>query len=232
MYDNQKMQDIKYSELSIKQQYDEYWNSENIIGLNNVLTQQNNALKRKIFNAYNWNRLLNLINDEFNLQDWDSTKNYQKYDMVKSGTNYYLCIEDNTNQSVSNTDYWVDMGNYALVEKILTSDSLYGLWENLYTRLQNASADFIYKDEWQSGINYAKNNLVSYNGCSYYCILGNTSSDSNQPPNSTYWLLAFTNIPVESSQPTNLITNQLWLEEIEEGQIMKLLKMSVSASVE
>lgn len=61
-YDKRKMQDIAISEKPLLAQYLQLWRNQDINGINTLLTN-NPSLKYKIFNAENWNRILNLIND-------------------------------------------------------------------------------------------------------------------------------------------------------------------------
>lgn len=67
-YDKTKMQDIKLSELSLFQEYNILWNNFNINGVSNFINNHP-KMKYKILNAYNWNRLINSINDETDLQE-------------------------------------------------------------------------------------------------------------------------------------------------------------------
>ena len=70
-YDRRKMQDITVSEISAFQNYLNCWKGETASQImNNLNTFLSSAdytrLKYKIFNAYNWNRLIDLINDSKN----------------------------------------------------------------------------------------------------------------------------------------------------------------------
>lgn len=165
-----KMQDIKYSEKTLWQQYRTFIQNQDIVGAVNFLNQ-NPELKYKVFNAFNWNRLINAVND---------------------GTA--------TTQP--------------------TTDSLLGQWNYDYGRLQTASENFKYVGEWTSGTSYQPNNLVKFGDYdSYFCIQANTASTANQPPNSTYWLLALESLPslgiqVSSTEPTTIRQGDIWFQEI------------------
>lgn len=136
-YDMRKMQDIKFSEKDLYNQYLEIWNNTNLDEiLPNVATflNDNPSFKYKIFNAYNWNRLINKINDgtddclvgEWNkdysaletastdfkyLGLWEAGKSYKKNNLVKTDDyNSYFCIQDNTSSADNqppNTTYWL-----------------------------------------------------------------------------------------------------------------------------
>lgn len=121
-YDRTKMQDITISEINTFKEYLSYWNStnpttilSNIQGFLGLYPQ----FKYKIFNADNWNRLLDLINDEQggtpatynslvgkwqidfgNLQTasadfvdkgtWATSTSYKVGNLVKGATNPYI----------------------------------------------------------------------------------------------------------------------------------------------
>lgn len=57
-------------------------------------------------------------------------------------------------------------------------------------------------DEWQEGIDYSLNKVVKYNEKYYVCILANTSSNTNNPKNQTYWKEIAANINL--FKPLNL----------------------------
>lgn len=61
-YDTKRMQDIKFSEKDLLTEYYNYWQNGDFDSLANMLNQ-NPELKYKILNSYNWNRLINHIND-------------------------------------------------------------------------------------------------------------------------------------------------------------------------
>jgi hypothetical protein len=61
-YDKRKMQDISISEKPLWFQYMEYLKNGDYSGANSLL-QGNPSLKYKVLNSFNWNRLINLVND-------------------------------------------------------------------------------------------------------------------------------------------------------------------------
>jgi len=124
-YDTNKMQDIKLSEKSLWLQYLSYMQngdiSEAIVFLNN-----HQELKYKVLNSFNWNRLINSINDatdttsatydslvgEWNIDyaelveaskdfkyigTWASDVEYKKNNLVLYQNNTYYCLIDNIN---------------------------------------------------------------------------------------------------------------------------------------
>ena len=166
-----KMQDIKFSERALWQQYRNYYVNQDVVGLVNFLNQ-NQTLIYKVLNAFNWNRLIEAVND---------------------GTS--------TTQP--------------------TTDSMLGQWNYDYGRLVTASENFKYIGEWTAGTQYNQNNLITYNGNAYFCIQANTAATNNQPPNSTYWMLAIEALPslgiqVSDTAPTTIRVGDIWFDEITE----------------
>ena len=127
-YDKTKMQDIKYSEKELWAQYVSYWQSGNLSGIATLLNN-NPQLKYKIFNAYNWNRLINSVNDTTETTSattdslvgiwendyksllahtdpfkyvglWASGKSYKKNNLVKvDNFHSYYCKQNHTSSS-------------------------------------------------------------------------------------------------------------------------------------
>ena len=164
-----KMQDIKYSEKTLWELYRNYYISQDIVGLISFLNQ-NPTLKYKVFNAFNWNRLI---------------------DAVNNGTS--------TTQP--------------------TTDSMLGQWNYDYGRLVSASEDFKYIGDWAAGTQYNQNNLITYNGNSYFCIQSHTATTDNQPLNSTYWMMALEALPslgiqVSDSAPSTIRVGDIWFDVI------------------
>ena len=220
MYDKRKMQDIKYSELPLLNEYQEYYANRNINGINNLTS---NELKYKVFNAYNWNRILDLINDSTRYPEWSGFKTYKTGNYVTYKNKIYMATRDFAFIPPSNANYW-ELINQPVNQnnQLLTTDSIIGKWQDLYNQLETATTNFIYKGNWSSGVSYKKNNLVKLdNYRSYYCIENHTSSSSNQPPNATYWVMAKSNpinipgIPISQTQPQNISENDIWFQEIQ-----------------
>ena len=61
-YDKHKMQDISAIEKHIWKEYLEYYKNGEFDSIQQLLID-NPDMKYKIFNAFNWNRLQNLVND-------------------------------------------------------------------------------------------------------------------------------------------------------------------------
>lgn len=173
-YSTRKMQDIKYSEKALYEEYVNIWNNTNPNEiLTNVATFLNThpEFQYKILNASNWNRLINHVNDATDTQ-------------------------------------------------AATYDSLVGKWNKDYGDLQTASEPFKYVGEWAIGTQYKKNNLVKVdNYHSYFCIANNIVTADNQPPNTTYWMVAkaipgVLGMPISDSEPTGLADGDIWLADV------------------
>lgn len=127
--DKTKMQDITVSEVADYQQFLTFWANQNVAGITDFISTHPD-FKYKIFNAYNWNRLINLVNDndpvngnslvsrwqkDFgSLQNasasfvdkgtWATSTGYETGNLVKGLTNpyiSYICISDHTSSSES-----------------------------------------------------------------------------------------------------------------------------------
>lgn len=61
-YDKTRMQDITIAEKGLWQQYYNYWANQDISSAINLLNN-NPQLKYKVLNGFNWNRLINSVND-------------------------------------------------------------------------------------------------------------------------------------------------------------------------
>lgn len=125
-----KMQDIKYSEKELWQQYYNYIKNQDIVSAINLLNT-NPSLKYKVFNAFNWNRLINAVNDgtsntqpttnsmlgqwnyDYNrlqtasanfkyVGQWTNGIQYYANNLVKfDDTKAYFCIQDHTSDTTN-----------------------------------------------------------------------------------------------------------------------------------
>lgn len=135
-YDKNRMQDISLAEKPLWLEFNSYWASGDITSALAILTNNPN-LEYKVLNAFNYNRLQNLINDATDISTatedslvgkwnldyadlesastdfkyigiWNSGTAYKKNNLVKFNDYLaYFCIADNTNQSPPNATYWI-----------------------------------------------------------------------------------------------------------------------------
>ena len=111
-------------------------------------------------------------------------------------------------------------GPNAKITTNATSDSLEGAFATDYNLLVDATANFKYVGNWQTGTAYKKNNLVKLDEYhTYFCLLNHTASSTNAPPNATYWVLAdgihgVVGIPVSSTAPSGMIEGDIFFKEI------------------
>lgn len=217
-YDRRKMQDLTYSEYKsgILEQYKTLWANGNFAGINELL--QINQLKYKIFDAFNWNRLINLVNDQTNADLWDNSKEYKIYDVVSYDNYTWVSKQDgNQNHIPQYGSYWQQIDSITNTQPA-TYDSLVGKWQKDYGDLKNIVDNFEYIGVWETGQEYKLGNLVntdSYN--SYFCLQNHTSSSENEPPNTTYWIEAETmldpvGIQVSATPPTNLTVGDIYFQ--------------------
>lgn len=119
-----KMQNLKYSEKSLWQQYYNYIQNQDVVGAVNFLNA-NPVLKYKVFNAFNWNRLIEAINDgtsttqpttdsmlgQWNydyarlvtasmnfkyIGEWTTGTQYNQNNLITCNGSSYFCIQSHT----------------------------------------------------------------------------------------------------------------------------------------
>lgn len=222
-YNKRKLQDIKYSEKNLLEQYKTLWQNADFDGIN-TLFQNNPNLKYKLFDSFNWNRLINLVNDQTSAEAWDNKKVYQIYDMVSYGNYVWVCKRSDDAQPhlpQTGSPYWQQLYLTSNVSSA-TYDSLVGKWQIDYASLKQASGNFKYAGEWTAGETYYKGNLVKFGDYDSYFYINDTESEAtpeNQPPNSTYWISAQTmlepvGIQVSEIPPTNLLSGDMYFQII------------------
>ena len=101
---------------------------------------------------------------------YSSGTTYYVNDIVASGGSAYICILTSTGNAVSNTTYWSVLATKG-------TDGTNG------TNGTNGTS-FIFRQAYASGTAYVANDVVTYNGAAYICILASTGND---PTNTTYW---------------------------------------------
>lgn len=218
-YDKRKMQDIAKSEKNLWTQYKTLWTNGDFNNLNTFLNDNPN-LKYKLFDAFNWNRLINLVNDQTTADLWDNTKTYKIYDMV-SYDNYIWVSkqDDNQNHIPQYGSFWQQIDSITNTQTA-TYDSLVGKWQKDYGDLKNIVDNFEYIGVWETGQEYKLGNLVNTDSYhSYFCLQNHTSSADNQPSNTTYWveaeaMLDPVGIQVSEIVPTNLTVGDIYFQII------------------
>ena len=189
----EKMQDFKFSEKNLYSQYLTLWNNKDISGITEFFSANPN-LKYKVFNAFNWNRLIELVNDatesasattksltgkwnsdysqlktalsDFKyMGQWDSSTNYKKNNLVKTDDFHsYYCLADNTNKNPRN-----DSTNWIVSKKI---DGPAGL--KIFTGTPGSSYDDKINDGylWLRKIDHDLFNSTSWEQIGNYCLYG------------------------------------------------------------
>jgi len=111
---------------------------------------------------------------------WTTGHNYALNNMVTNANNCYVCISGITN---STTVPGSDPTHFALVA--------------------TSGAGFNFKGAWASGQNYALNDVVTYLGSSYNCILAITNSTTVPSADPTHFTL-MTAAGTSSGAPVSL----------------------------
>ena len=195
-FDNNRMQDISLSENALLTKYKQLWQSQDWQGVATFLNN-NPELKYKIFDSYNWNRIKNTLNSD-NSVDID-------YDFRNA-------------DSSLNFDFVSDMSSSIPKELMLDAEAI-----------SNPSMDFAYAGVWQDSRGYRKNELVTIDDYHlFYCIQAHEASNANKPSTTggnAYWILCkgflgelgTEGLQVSSTQPVNLINEDVWIESRTNG---------------
>lgn len=190
-FDNNRMQDISLSENTLLMEYKQLWQAQDWQGVATFLNN-NPELKYKIFDSYNWNRIKNTLNSDnaveidYDYRDGDSSLNFDFVDEMSTSIPQEIMADA---QSIS---------------------------EN--------SVNFAYSGQWSSGATYSPNVLVTIDDYHlFYCIQQHEASNANKPlttGGNAYWILCkgflgelgTEGIQVSSTQPVNLINEDVWIE--------------------
>lgn len=214
------MIDLSLSDLTLRQEFINKFDSDDIDGANSVLTS-NEQLKNKYNNSTYMNGLSNNITsleqklydnvddklesylneqqtniNNFNVVEWDNSTIYNKNNFVLYGNELYYCIVDNTNVVPTTTSNWLHLG-------LSGNKGNYGLL------LQ-------YRGTYNSSENYVEFDLVMYNNRLY--VSRGTVTNILPTDNTNWQQISGMNIEqfYVGTQPTNLENNQIWFEEITE----------------
>lgn len=181
-YDARKMQDLKYSEKNLLIQYKQLWGNKNFDGIN-ALLQSNPDLKYKIMDAFNWNRMINLINDQtnnnINIIDWSNVTTYNLHDLVTYSGFVWVSKQNN---NIGNTP---QLGDF---------------WNKVDT-IANAQGGQI---AWENDETYNIYDIISYNG---YMWVSKQNNNLNQTPQvgSNYWQQLYSTTIIKTATYDSLI---------------------------
>lgn len=182
MYDKRKMQDIKYSERELLEQYKTLWLNGDVSGINSLIINNPN-LKYKLFDAFNWNRLINLINDQtnedINIKAWNEFITYNLYDLVTyNGLIWASKMNDNMGYTPQLGDYWSKVSTLA--------DAQGG------------------KIAWENDKTYNIYDIVSYNG--YMWVSKQDENIGNIPQvGINYWQQIYPTTTIKTSTYNSLV---------------------------
>ena len=139
---------------------------------------------------------LNKMIDQFeDVQEYSSTKTYQKFNFVTYNNKIYFCLLDDTKGiAPTNTSYWVLVG--------------------LQGQRGADGTGLMMKFDWRNDISYSRLDTVTYNETWWVA----TQTNIGQTPSSSspYWTEFVHSMrgEIESSttQPTKKYVGQIWLE--------------------
>ncbi len=132
---------------------------------------------------------------------WSSSANYRINDLVGYNGTWYRCVQNHSNQTPGNLDYWVSApiswtwsSNLAYAQYSVVNYN--GTWYRCHTAaasgiLPTNTSYWAYISKislsWSSGTTYPLSTMLFDSGIWYYCILAHTSSASITPTNTAYW---------------------------------------------
>lgn len=140
---------------------------------------------------------------------YNSETTYSPYDFVLYNGSSYVCILESLDNLPTNTTYWqlmAQIGASITSGEFVEDDLVFTKDDTTTVTIENAKIDlkgeqgeqgedgaagangtsFIWEDAYVAETTYAPNDVVSYNGSSYICILESTGK---LPTNTTYWSL-------------------------------------------
>lgn len=216
-----RYQDIQTTDVSLKNQFENYFNASSYTEALALLTNNFEQIKDKAFTATTINKIIegvlfvqnqynndttvfltNLAKEYFdlvdnfkNLQEWKNNINYIPYNFVNYNKKIYMCFKNSSKGTLpTNTEFWLEIG--------------------LQGQVGAPGTDVEMKFNWDSVIDYVPNDLVVYNKNIYVAIRGN----SNKQPDisSEDWLLFLTfgnaYIHVGTTPPNNFVNDSIWIK--------------------
>ena len=213
-----KYQDIQVNDIALQSQFATYWMQGEYTQALNLLNN-NGQLDSKAFvaevmlkigqslsiieNYYvrDFENALSVdltmfnasVNEFRNKKDWDSSVDYKVGNAVVYNDNAYFCIQDNTNQLPTDTNYWAELVG-------LRGDK--GL----------PGINTTYKGHWLSTVAYSKNSVVIYGDYMWVALQDNANNAPSA--DSSFWQV-FLNFPkvkiiVSYKYPKNIYNGLIW----------------------
>ena len=215
-----KYQDIQVNDIALQSQFATYWMQGNYTEALSLL-ENNGQLDSKAFvaevmlkigeslsiienyyvedfeNALSMDLTLfnESINEFRNRKQWDSATAYKIGNAVEYDNTAYICIQDNTNQLPTNTNYWAELIG-------LQGDK--GI----------PGIDVNYRGQWLSSKTYNKNDIVIYGDYLWVSLQDNVTNMPSETSNKWGIFLPFPTVKifVSREQPINAYSGMIWMK--------------------
>lgn len=186
----------------------------------NIWSNYANHMKVYDKNIFSPTKMQDLTTVESDL--YSQYKNLWGAPNIDEINNFIQALGDSQSK-ILDADKWnklISSINDKTVNNDATVSSIYGRWETSYNALKNRASQFTFVGEWAVNESYMKNNMVRHNNVAYYCLQAHTALESNEPPNSDFWIVAQDTAPakqivVSSTPPSNLAVNDLYFQVID-----------------
>ena len=213
-----KYQDIQVNDIALQSQFATYWMQGNYTEALSLL-ENNEQLDSKAFvaevmlkigqslaiveNYYarDFENALSLdltlfnasINEFRNRKQWDSAIAYKIGNAVEYNNNAYVCIQDNTNQLPTDTNYWVE---------------LIGLQGDKGA----PGIEVNYRGQWLSSQIYNKNDIVIYGDYIWVAMRDDVTITPSSTSDAWMIFLPFPKVKiiVSREQPVNIYDGLIW----------------------
>ena len=213
-----KYQDIQVNDIALQSQFAAYWMQGNYTEALNLL-ENNGQLNSKAFiaevmlkigeslsiienyyvedfeNALSMDLTLfnESINEFRNRKQWDSTTAYKIGNAVEYDNTAYVCIQNNTNQLPTNTNYWAELIG-------LQGDK--GI----------PGIDVNYRGQWLSSQTYNKNDIAIYGDYLWVSLQDNVTAMPSTTSDKWGIFLPFPKVKifVSRKRPENIYNGLIW----------------------
>ncbi len=215
-----KYQDIQVNDIALQSQFATYWMQGNYTEALNLL-ENNGQLDSKAFvaevmlkigeslsiienyyvedfaNALSMDLTLfnESINEFRNRKQWNSATVYKIGNAIEYNNTAYICIQNNTNQLPTNTNYWAELIG-------LQGDK--GI----------PGIDVNYRGQWLSSKTYNKNDIVIYGDYLWVSLQDNVTNMPSVTSDKWGIFLPFPTVKifVSREQPINAYSGMIWMK--------------------
>lgn len=216
-----RYQDIQTTDVSLKNQFINYFNNDSYTEALQLLTNNFEQIKDKAFTATTINKIItgvlfienqynndttvflsnlaeqyfDLVDNFKNMQNWQNNISYIPYNFVIYNKIVYMCFKNSSNGTLpTNTEFWIEIG--------------------LQGQVGAPGTDVAMKFNWDSVIDYVPNDLVVYNKNIYVSLTNNFNSQPDISSNDWLLFLTFGNAFIHAgiNPPNNYVNDSIWIK--------------------